>query len=1111
MERFREAVFARAIAISKNKCLSEERRKLIEDHLRSISTVILRTPTHLPYAEMIQSAIRSLNEEGGSSEASISKYIEANYNGLPWAHSHILPFHLARLTKAGEIVESSGSRYSLFEPGQNPNSHPPKRRRKTNCNYRDFEEEKEGTEGDEEEDCKQKMRHPKQHRCRSRCSSDVVNGAKVRQRRQAAVVMEEEALQKQQPTRHSMRRRSERQAQEQERVGSELMPLCLDGDDEGPVNPPSEPPTGVMQEWPSKQQQQQQWTTRRGRSAKKRRLETETPPKEQAEINPIPSSSGIVDEHGSEPLQQRQEGKGEIESCATVDADVMVMIEEPPSQVQEQLQQPKLNHNDHGMSFVEGTESMRSCPVAPDDHGLTVLSNNCNRALVEEKRPVIEEEELILQEQTPERNVNGNGGLMNWSIWPQTALIEQKVPSQQQQRKRGRPPRKQLPRQQQQLLQEKAEKNKAVESCDVTTDDHGLMILCSKSSSVIEEKGPSSREKGQGEETPEPGDIKLMPSCSGDNDNHDLVASLGRASIAVMEEKGPSQQQQKPRGRGRRYKKTVPRGRGRDHKKAMCRQQYQLQTKHEENSEIVMFSVTDDDYGMAFIEEQLSVVDVETPLLEQEQQQSKHNLVDDHGLMDPLSGPSLSVMEEEPKLQYLQLEVGNKEIEPCEFTADDHDWMVLGSKSITSMIKEVPSLIEKELTLQEQEQQVKPHLRDNDCLLMDQPGSQPMALIEEQETSDHQQSWRIRDIEHQEHLQGQQAECYDAGNGLMDQPTGPPTTVIRDKEPSQNQPLRQQGRYPKKFYGHKCLKEDRHDDNELMNRPNGPPVTIVEEEPSQNQPLRQQGRYPKKVYRRKNLQENGGGTEAMQLYAATVDYGLMVLPGKCISTKKQFYRQKQQLQEKDGGTEAMQPCADTTADNGLMVLPSTSVSTDSEIKKMPSVVEEKQMFPLEQEQQEQHTSLKQEQQHQQPKRRGRPPKPKYTRPVLMVKYPDQGRSPKPKPEAPVSEQQKLQQQEVEVRSETLQSHVVTGENGLMLLEKELPSQELDQPSPSLEEEKQHQQPKRRGRPPKPKPSKLVIEMKYPVQDKPPSPSQTQVLNVKRPGQGRPPKAKVNNS
>lgn len=70
-----------------------------------------RTPTHPPYALMINKAITELKDKIGSTEEAISEFVKREYEDLPWAHGKILSLHLKRLCEAGEIVCNENGRY----------------------------------------------------------------------------------------------------------------------------------------------------------------------------------------------------------------------------------------------------------------------------------------------------------------------------------------------------------------------------------------------------------------------------------------------------------------------------------------------------------------------------------------------------------------------------------------------------------------------------------------------------------------------------------------------------------------------------------------------------------------------------------------------------------------------------------------------------------------------------------------------------------------------------------------------------------------------------------------------------------------------------------------
>ncbi|PPS00776.1 hypothetical protein GOBAR_AA19880 [Gossypium barbadense] len=62
---------------------------------------------------MIQQAILKLSEECGSKEEDISRFIEKEYKGLPWAHASFLSHHLERLCRTGELVSVDNERYMV--------------------------------------------------------------------------------------------------------------------------------------------------------------------------------------------------------------------------------------------------------------------------------------------------------------------------------------------------------------------------------------------------------------------------------------------------------------------------------------------------------------------------------------------------------------------------------------------------------------------------------------------------------------------------------------------------------------------------------------------------------------------------------------------------------------------------------------------------------------------------------------------------------------------------------------------------------------------------------------------------------------------------------------
>ncbi|CAN6712419.1 unnamed protein product [Malus baccata var. baccata] len=71
------------------------------------------TADHPTYAVMIQKAVAELNEEGGSTEKAVSKFIREHFDCLPLAHERFLSHHLKKLSESGEIVSASKNCYML--------------------------------------------------------------------------------------------------------------------------------------------------------------------------------------------------------------------------------------------------------------------------------------------------------------------------------------------------------------------------------------------------------------------------------------------------------------------------------------------------------------------------------------------------------------------------------------------------------------------------------------------------------------------------------------------------------------------------------------------------------------------------------------------------------------------------------------------------------------------------------------------------------------------------------------------------------------------------------------------------------------------------------------
>ncbi|KAK4423457.1 hypothetical protein Salat_1928500 [Sesamum alatum] len=116
MEKFREVVFKLA-ETQPNAALTPAARTLLQDRFNQFAS-LYKTPDHPPYSAMIERALRELNDRRGSSEDSISRFLEKAYDNLPWADSAFLKHHLEKLYESGDIVVTRDKRYMLA--GENP-------------------------------------------------------------------------------------------------------------------------------------------------------------------------------------------------------------------------------------------------------------------------------------------------------------------------------------------------------------------------------------------------------------------------------------------------------------------------------------------------------------------------------------------------------------------------------------------------------------------------------------------------------------------------------------------------------------------------------------------------------------------------------------------------------------------------------------------------------------------------------------------------------------------------------------------------------------------------------------------------------------------------------
>ncbi|CDP00776.1 unnamed protein product [Coffea canephora] len=111
MEKLKGAVM-KLLNNQANTPLSETHKARVEERLTQFLSP-LHSPEHPPYAWMIERALQELNERGGSTEESISKFIRKEYDDLPWAHHTMLKHHLVQLCESGCIVLTQDKRYLL--------------------------------------------------------------------------------------------------------------------------------------------------------------------------------------------------------------------------------------------------------------------------------------------------------------------------------------------------------------------------------------------------------------------------------------------------------------------------------------------------------------------------------------------------------------------------------------------------------------------------------------------------------------------------------------------------------------------------------------------------------------------------------------------------------------------------------------------------------------------------------------------------------------------------------------------------------------------------------------------------------------------------------------
>ncbi|XP_028776602.1 uncharacterized protein LOC114753640 [Neltuma alba] len=105
MGKIKDFLFSQSSAINAS---------VVERRIQELFTSF-ETPTHPPYALMIQEAVKELNERNGSTEEAISEFIKNEFQHLPWAHSRILGLHLKKLCQAKELFRTDSGTYTLMD------------------------------------------------------------------------------------------------------------------------------------------------------------------------------------------------------------------------------------------------------------------------------------------------------------------------------------------------------------------------------------------------------------------------------------------------------------------------------------------------------------------------------------------------------------------------------------------------------------------------------------------------------------------------------------------------------------------------------------------------------------------------------------------------------------------------------------------------------------------------------------------------------------------------------------------------------------------------------------------------------------------------------------
>ncbi|XP_050234527.1 uncharacterized protein LOC126682805 [Mercurialis annua] len=125
MESLKDSVVEHLAAKSLSNTIEPELRTLIEQRCKKLFNNF-DTPTHPPYAFMIQKAILEMNQEGWLNEEAISSFIKKEFKGLPFGHESFLHLCLKKLCKNRNLVFGNDGQYRL--PDRKCDFKDPKRR-----------------------------------------------------------------------------------------------------------------------------------------------------------------------------------------------------------------------------------------------------------------------------------------------------------------------------------------------------------------------------------------------------------------------------------------------------------------------------------------------------------------------------------------------------------------------------------------------------------------------------------------------------------------------------------------------------------------------------------------------------------------------------------------------------------------------------------------------------------------------------------------------------------------------------------------------------------------------------------------------------------------------